>query len=430
MSLKLFYCYAREDKLLREALEVYLGNLKRQGLIVAWHDSNINAGQLWIKEINDNLNEADIILLLISPDFVHSDYCYSIEMKRALQRHENGTARVIPIILRQGDYAGAPFSKLQALPADDTSVTDRKWRNRDEAFTNVVQGIRKIVEELHCNKWISKGNEHLFREQCKEALDAFEQAIYFNPDDGLAYVGKGQALLSMSNSEEALAAFTRAIELCPSNADAYVGKGTALYYDELGDINKDLILDTYADAILIDPRNEAAYIARGNALMYYKDFEEALESYEQAIRVTVIPNRDVRKRKGDALFHLGRYEEAIEVYDLCVKAGLKDEDIYINIARTLFNIGNFEKAIDAYEQALTLNANKGQTYLEIGDTYYQLKNYEKAIDGYEQAIKFTPKNENSLLAQAYRGKGNVWQLLSQKSFEKADELDLFGDHPF
>src|SRR5205807_851716 len=148
-------------------------------------------GQEWAKEIDTNLNEADIILLLVSPDFIHSDYCYSIEMTRALERHENGTARVIPIILRPCDYIGAPFSKLQALPTDAVPITDRKWRNRDEAFFNVVQGIRKIVGELHCNEWLSKGNECLLRKQYKEALVAFERAIYFNSDTALAYIGKG-----------------------------------------------------------------------------------------------------------------------------------------------------------------------------------------------------------------------------------------------
>src|SRR5437588_12178849 len=140
MSVKIFYCYANEDKKLREELEKHLGILKRQELITDWSDRNIDAGKDWVKEIDSNLNTANIILLLISPDFVHSDYCYSIEMKRALERHENGTASVIPIILRPGDYIGAPFSKLQALPVDAIPVTDRKkWCNRDEAFLNIVQ---------------------------------------------------------------------------------------------------------------------------------------------------------------------------------------------------------------------------------------------------------------------------------------------------
>src|SRR5258708_25245108 len=114
MSIKVFYCYAHEDKILRTRLEKHLGILKRQELITDWSDRDINAGKEWAKEIDTNLKTANIILLLISPDFIHSDFCFSVEMAHALERHQNGTARVIPIILRHVEFEGAPFSYLQA----------------------------------------------------------------------------------------------------------------------------------------------------------------------------------------------------------------------------------------------------------------------------------------------------------------------------
>src|SRR6266702_1944027 len=172
MSIKVFYCYAREDKALRETLEKHLGNLKRQELITGWSDRNIDAGNEWAKEIDSNLNTANIILLLISPDFIHSEYCYSYEMEHALKRHEDGTARVIPIILRHVEYEGAPFSCLQALPTGAIPVTDRKWRTRDEAFLDVAQGIKIVVKELLSEQWLSKGNIHFYREQYEDALVA------------------------------------------------------------------------------------------------------------------------------------------------------------------------------------------------------------------------------------------------------------------
>jgi tetratricopeptide (TPR) repeat protein len=428
-SLKLFYCYAREDKLYRAALEKHLGTLRRQGLIVDWHDRNINTGQEWAKEIDINLNEADIILLLISPDFIHSDYCYSKEMNRALERHENGTARVIPIILRPCDYEGAPFSGLQALPPDAAPVTGRKWRSRDEAFSLVAQGVRKVVIELYSNDWVSKGNEYFLREQYKKALDAFEQAIYFNPNNALAHVGKGQTLNEMAKDflgdvsfEDALDSFVRAIELDPSNGDAYVGKCIGLYWTN-PDSNKDLVLDAFAEAIRIGPENEDAYIAQGNALMVYKRYEDALTSYEQAISVAIIPNRDVYKSKGDVLFNLERYTEALEAYDTCVKAGLKSEELYMSIGRAFLNLGKYQEALDAYEQALAFSTDKGQVYLERGDAFFQLKEHVEALDAYEKATNHIPNYAKFTLAQAYRGKGKVWQLLSQEAYEKAEKLD-------
>ena len=144
--LEIFYSYAHEDERLRKALDKQLSLLKRDGLITDWYDHKITAGKEWESEILTHLDSAQIILLLISPDFMASDYCFSIEMQRAMERHEHGEARVIPIILRPADWKSAVFGKLKALPLDGKAVT--RWSNRDEAFLNVAKGIRRTVREL------------------------------------------------------------------------------------------------------------------------------------------------------------------------------------------------------------------------------------------------------------------------------------------
>ncbi len=149
-SMKLFFSYAHKDEPLRDQLATHLSLLKRQNIITDWHDRNITAGTDWAQAIDDNLNTASIILLLISADFLASDYCYDKEMTRALERHAQGTARVIPIILRPCDWHSAPFGKLQALPKDAKPIT--RWSNPDEAFTHIAQGIRKAVAELQQRK--------------------------------------------------------------------------------------------------------------------------------------------------------------------------------------------------------------------------------------------------------------------------------------
>jgi TIR domain len=151
-SMKIFYSYAHEDEHLRKKLETHLGLLQQQGLITAWHDRRISAGKEWMNEISSHLDTAQIILLLISSSFLASKYCYGSEMMQALERHNAGVARVIPIILRPVDWRDAPFSKLQALPTDGKPVTGRGWHNRDEAFADVAQGIRKVVEELRTQR--------------------------------------------------------------------------------------------------------------------------------------------------------------------------------------------------------------------------------------------------------------------------------------
>jgi hypothetical protein len=146
MPVEIFYAYAHEDKRLCHKLELHLSNLKRQELITTWHDRDISAGKEWEQEISIHLNKAQIILLLISPDFMASDYCYGIEMKRAMERHYRQEARVIPIILRPVDWKDAPFARLQALPTEAKPVTS--WSKYDKALTDIALGIRAIIEEL------------------------------------------------------------------------------------------------------------------------------------------------------------------------------------------------------------------------------------------------------------------------------------------
>ena len=147
MSIEVFFSYSHKDEELRDEMAKHLTILKRQGIITTWHDREISAGTEWAGAIDAHMNSAQVILLLISPDFLASDYCWDIELKRAMERHEAGEARVIPVILRPVDnWDEAPFGKLQAFPTNGKPVTT--WSNRDEAFANVAQAIRKAVQEL------------------------------------------------------------------------------------------------------------------------------------------------------------------------------------------------------------------------------------------------------------------------------------------
>lgn len=131
---------------MRDKLATHLKLLERQGVIQAWYDRDISAGEEWKRVILEQINKADIILLLISADFLASDFIWSVELERAMARHENGSARVIPIILRETDWTGTPFRKLQALPRNAEPITN--WVNQDQAFTDVAKGIRRVAEEL------------------------------------------------------------------------------------------------------------------------------------------------------------------------------------------------------------------------------------------------------------------------------------------
>ncbi len=139
-----FFSYSHKDEALRDQLETHLAMLKNQGLIDAWYDRRIIAGSDVDDSIFEKLETADIILLLVSSDFLSSTYCYSREMQRAMERHDAGEARVIPVILRHCDWHVAPFGKLMAAPRDGKPVTS--WPDRDEALADVAKQIRKAVE--------------------------------------------------------------------------------------------------------------------------------------------------------------------------------------------------------------------------------------------------------------------------------------------
>src|ERR1700726_887196 len=123
-EIKLFYCYAHQDEALRDELQTNLAGLRRQYHLTNWYDREILPGEEWEKAIDKHLSTADVILLLISPHFVNSDYCYGKEMQRALQRHHTGSCCVIPILLRPTYWEDTPLGAIQMLPTEARPITN------------------------------------------------------------------------------------------------------------------------------------------------------------------------------------------------------------------------------------------------------------------------------------------------------------------
>lgn len=141
---RLFFSYSHRDEALRDELEVHLSQLNNEGTIETWHDRRIPAGDEFDDTISEHLERADVILLLVSPYFLASRYCYQVEMMRALERHEAGEARVIPVILHPCDWKTAPFAKLLAATRDGMPVS--KYPNQQDAFLEIAQAIRAVVD--------------------------------------------------------------------------------------------------------------------------------------------------------------------------------------------------------------------------------------------------------------------------------------------
>jgi hypothetical protein len=143
---KIFFSYAHEDEAMRDELAKHLKPLRRDGAISTWHDRCLTAGREWAGEIDRELETADIILLLISIDFLSSDYIDGVELTRAMARHEARSARVIPVILRPCLWQRSRFAKLNPLPTDGKPV--KIWRSSDAAFCSIAEGIIKTIHEI------------------------------------------------------------------------------------------------------------------------------------------------------------------------------------------------------------------------------------------------------------------------------------------
>ncbi len=224
VSLQLFFSYSHKDEALRDELANHLSTLTRQGVISNWHDRKILPGEEWDHQINDNLNTADIILLLVSSDFIGSNYCWEVEVTTAIERHNTGKARVIPVILRRVDWSNTPFAKLQFLPKNAEPVTS--WTNRDEAFTNVAQGIRAAAQELK---------------------------------------GERQQKLVLARKEAAIAEYRQLVE-------EFVADG------EISFVESEILKDLQEQLELTD---EEARTVRDKALEPYGKYKENLDKYKQ-----------------------------------------------------------------------------------------------------------------------------------------------------
>jgi len=145
-GLNVFVSYSHEDEALRNDLLKHLEPLKRTHKVEVWHDRKLKAGDEWNREIAVNLQSADLILLLVSIDFINSFYCYDVELNAAMERHAQKKAGVVPILMRNCLWRHTPFAKLQAVPKVGGAVAS--WSNRDDALAHVAEEVRLVAEEL------------------------------------------------------------------------------------------------------------------------------------------------------------------------------------------------------------------------------------------------------------------------------------------
>jgi tetratricopeptide (TPR) repeat protein len=292
-AISVFYSYAHEDEELRNQLNTHLKTLERLHLIVGWHDRDIRAGTEWEHEVNKHFSTAQIILLLISSDFIASDYEYSL-MKRALERYESGEAHVIPILLRPCDVSETPFSFLQMLPTNGEAVTSSIWPDLDAAFFDVEQGIRRVVQDWQtktAEQWWRDGYSDYKRKEYRKALAAFNRALRVDQRYVRALRHKGDVFFELNQNKDALEAYDEALRLDANAVRIHRNRGMILW--RLGKYDEALV--AYDEALRHDKNKSAnLFNERGNVLYSLARYEEALTAYTHATRLDSLSSHAFR----------------------------------------------------------------------------------------------------------------------------------------
>lgn len=371
--LKVFISYSHLDRKMCKRFLVHLTPLKDEGLIAPWTDRLISAGADWASAIDANLNSANIVLLLVSPDFLASDYCKGVEMERALVRDQSGEARVVPVILKVCDWKTSRFAKLQATPADGKPVGD--WQSWDHGFDDVISTLRKLITELtaspadsvippvpegkqlampggpvlppvparekasyspsrlRISKWLgaatavvavlvlwwmwstsrrflSQGITFLNDGRYAEAQPLLAQASKWNPMNSKARCGLEAIQLSARRSDTQFKEFVeQANNTYPNCAYLWVLSGDQKYL--AGDL--DAALAEYQKAVDLEPRLAEAQFDLGHSLDLAGKHDEALEHYLQAVGLS--PGNSVyHNNLAELYFRRNSYDDALKEY--------------------------------------------------------------------------------------------------------------------
>jgi formylglycine-generating enzyme required for sulfatase activity len=222
--IKIFLSYAHRDDEYRQELMVQLSSLLNRKLVEIWHDRQILAGSDWATDISQSLELADIILFLVSADFIDSKYCYGIEMARAIEREQAQTARAIPVIIRYCDWQPTPLGKLQALPRDGRPVA--AWGNKpwDEPLLLVVKEIEKVAKDIQVQRrsgWLAAQKAQAIVEFKEFAVGHYRDGVLLPAERTLLNLKQRELLLTAPEVDEILGAIEAEIQQHQANLEIY-----------------------------------------------------------------------------------------------------------------------------------------------------------------------------------------------------------------
>jgi tetratricopeptide (TPR) repeat protein len=370
--LKVFISYSHKDDERRERFLVHLSQLKRQGLIDPWQDRRITAGGDWAGAIDEHLNSAHLTILLVSADFLASDYCNDVEMTRALERSHNGKTRLVPVILAPCDWQTSRFAGFQALPTDGKPVVD--WKTPDHGFADVVKGLRRLIVELcgpapvHAQVLQTAVRRHPVRWIAGIFLAILLAAVSWLWSSGQRYLKQGTDLLNVGRYAEARLPLAQARRLNPFSAAA----GCAL------------------EAVALDA-------VRSDRVQFEQRLGEARREYPRCAYLEVLA--------GDQKYDLGDRTGALAEYQTAAGHEPKLAEAYFDIGRLLDLDSKPDSALEQYQTAVRLSPGTPRYRNNLADLYFRREEYDKAIEEYGWIDRFPLAALES--AKIYRLQGKL-----------------------
>ncbi|MBV8820383.1 MAG: TIR domain-containing protein [Acidobacteriaceae bacterium] len=393
LPLRLFVSYSHRDDDLRERFLVHLDPMRREGLIAPWHDRRITAGTEWVGAIDENLEAADLIVLLVSPDFLASDYCNDVEMKRALERVKSGEARIVPVILKPCDWETSRFAGFEALPKDAKPVVD--WQTSDHGLVDAVQGLRRVVVEL-CGP--GPVAVRVVKAAVRRRVWRWAVACVLLAALGLAWaagrsqLGEGVGLLNKGQYAEALPALKRARYLM-----VFSGRTRCAYRAaELGAARAGE--QAVAEAVSAYPECAYLRVLRGDGRVFRGDLAGALADYRDAVRRE--PGLgEAHFGMGNVLDRLDQPDSAVPEYEAAVRQAPDVPRYRHDLADLFFKSGAYDRAVEQYERMgeFPLAA------LDLAKIYRLQGRLDEAAGRDEDAIRWL--REPSVVS---REEGNGW----------------------
>ena len=377
-----FFSYAHQDKRFRDRLEDHLSILKYRGLIATWHDREIRAGEEWGQQIDIYLNKAHIILLLISSDFMASEYCYSIEMKRALELHEQRKADVIPILVRPVLYTDAPFAKFQMLPTNRKPII--RWRDRDSAFFDIACGIERVAQKYSASPSVP----------LPSPLDNYPPpSVTPLPPPDIPYQTFGRGTTQDERPQQPISAQRRHLPLLPIGVGVFVvgliiaGIFALLQHPTL----IPLVIYLFIGLLLLIAgivvvRKVIGAIRARNEQRRAQEAPKAAQRYiQEAPEAAQIQTQEAP----EAAHKRWYYGEAIAAYRRALSRNPSDGDAHRGMGNALYALGYYDQALDAFTRAIDCDSTPA-AYAGLGDVFARLKRPSEAVSAYEKAIELDP----------------------------------------